>query len=60
MTSTSAAQPPAPIGVPVVAAAHYYLKWVNVSQTWVFITLPDDFGFHGEPSGRSSHWASAE
>ena len=38
------------IGVPVAAAAYYYLKWVNLTQTWVFTTLPSDLGFHGEPA----------
>ena len=38
------------IGVPVAAAAYYYLKWVNVSQNWVFTTLPHDLGFHGAPA----------
>jgi len=37
------------VGVPVALAAYYFLKWVNVSQKWVFTTLPSELGFHGTP-----------
>jgi H+/Cl- antiporter ClcA len=38
------------IGVPVSAAAYFFLKFVNTTQKWVFTTLPDDLGFHGAPN----------
>jgi H+/Cl- antiporter ClcA len=38
------------IGVPVSVAAYFFLKWVNVTQKWVFNTLPNDLGFHGAPN----------
>jgi H+/Cl- antiporter ClcA len=39
----------AAIGVPIAAIAYFYLNWVNVAQDYVFTTLPDQLGFHGEP-----------
>lgn len=38
------------IGVPVAAAAYYFLKWVNLVQHWAFSSLPEGLGFHGEPA----------
>ena len=38
------------IGVPVAAAAYYFLKWVNLAQNYIFTTLPNDLGFHGAPA----------
>src|SRR5215467_8396842 len=38
------------IGVPVSAAAYFFLKWINVTQKWVFNTFPNDLGFHGAPN----------
>jgi H+/Cl- antiporter ClcA len=38
------------IGVPISAVAYFFLKWINDAQKWVFTTLPNDLGFHGEPS----------
>jgi H+/Cl- antiporter ClcA len=37
------------IGVPVALVAFFFLKWVSVVQHYVFTTLPDQVGFHGEP-----------
>ena len=37
------------IGVPVAAAAYYFLKWINSTQHWVFTSLPSDLGFNGAP-----------
>ncbi|WP_042365655.1 chloride channel protein [Streptacidiphilus neutrinimicus] len=38
------------IGVPVAAAAYFYLKAVGEAQKFVFTTLPKDLGFAGEPA----------
>ena len=38
------------IGVPISAVAYFFLKWIDDAQKWVFTTLPNDLGFHGEPS----------
>jgi H+/Cl- antiporter ClcA len=38
------------IGVPVSAAAYYFLKWINATQQFVFTTLPKDLGFDREPT----------
>ena len=38
------------IGVPVAAFAYYFLKLINVTQKYAFTTLPNDLGFHGEPT----------
>lgn len=38
------------LGVPVAAAAYWFLKLVDNMQTWVYTDLPDDLGFHGEPT----------
>jgi H+/Cl- antiporter ClcA len=37
------------IGVPVAAASYYFLKVINLTQHWVFTSLPNDLGFKGEP-----------
>lgn len=37
------------LGIPVAAAAYYFLKWINLVQHWVFTTLPGELGFNGEP-----------
>jgi H+/Cl- antiporter ClcA len=37
------------VGAPVAAAAYYFLQWVNDVQKYIFTTLPNDLGFHGEP-----------
>jgi H+/Cl- antiporter ClcA len=38
------------IGVPVSAAAYFFLKVINVTQKWLFTTLPNDLGLHGPPN----------
>ncbi len=40
----------AAIGVPVAAAAYFFLKAVAETQSYVFSTLPGEVGFHGEPA----------
>ena len=37
------------IGVPISAAAYFFLALVTKLQGWVFADLPDGLGFHGEP-----------
>ena len=37
------------IGVPVSAAAYFFLALVSKLQTWIFTDLPKDVGFHSEP-----------
>ena len=37
------------VGVPVSAAAYFFLALVSKLQGWVFTTLPHDLGFHAEP-----------
>jgi chloride channel protein, CIC family len=37
------------IGVPVSAAAYFFLALVSKLQTWIFTDLPKGLGFHGEP-----------
>src|ERR1700685_469538 len=37
------------IGVPVSAAAYFFLALVSKLQGWVFTDLPGDLGFHSEP-----------
>jgi H+/Cl- antiporter ClcA len=37
------------VGVPVAFIAFFYLKSVNEAQQYLFTTLPNDLGFHGEP-----------
>ena len=37
------------IGVPVSAAAYFFLALVGKLQGWIFTDLPKDLGFHGEP-----------
>jgi H+/Cl- antiporter ClcA len=37
------------IGVPVSAAAYFFLALVSKLQTWIFTDLPSGLGFHGEP-----------
>jgi H+/Cl- antiporter ClcA len=39
----------AAIGVPVSAAAYFFLALVNRLQGWIFSGLPRSLGFHGEP-----------
>ena len=38
------------LGVPIAAAAYYFLWLINHLQTWVFSDLPDGLGFDGEPT----------
>jgi len=37
------------IGVPVAAAAYFFLALVTKLQGWIFTDLPKGLGFHGEP-----------
>ena len=37
------------IGVPVSAAAYFFLALVTKLQGWIFTDLPSGLGFHGEP-----------
>ena len=37
------------IGVPVAAAAYFFLALVSKLQGWIFTDLPKGLGFHGEP-----------
>jgi H+/Cl- antiporter ClcA len=37
------------IGVPVSAAAYFFLALVSKLQEWIFTDLPRDLGFHSEP-----------
>ena len=37
------------IGVPISAAAYFFLALVTKLQGWIFTNLPDGLGFHGEP-----------
>ena len=37
------------VGVPVSAAAYFFLALVSKLQGWIFTNLPKDLGFHGEP-----------
>jgi H+/Cl- antiporter ClcA len=37
------------IGVPVSAAAYFFLALVTKLQGWIFTDLPKGLGFHGEP-----------
>jgi H+/Cl- antiporter ClcA len=37
------------IGVPVSAAAYFFLALVSKVQSWVFTDLPKEVGFHSEP-----------
>ncbi|WTG92567.1 chloride channel protein [Kitasatospora sp. NBC_01560] len=37
------------IGVPVSAAAYFFLALVSEMQGWIFTSLPKALGFHGEP-----------
>jgi H+/Cl- antiporter ClcA len=39
----------AAIGVPVSAAAYFFLALVARLQGWIFTSLPSGLGFHGEP-----------
>jgi hypothetical protein len=39
----------ATIGVPISAAAYFFLALVSKLQEWIFTTLPKDLGFHAEP-----------
>jgi len=42
------------IGVPVAAIAYFFLVGVGKAQTYVFATLPKEFGFSSQPQcGRS-------
>jgi len=38
------------LGVPIAAAAYYFLALITDVQTWVFTDLPDALGFDGEPT----------
>jgi H+/Cl- antiporter ClcA len=37
------------IGVPISAAAYFFLAAVSKLQVWIFTDLPKDVGFHSEP-----------
>ena len=37
------------IGVPISAAAYFFLALVSKMQGWIFTDLPKGLGFHGEP-----------
>ena len=37
------------VGVPVSAAAYFFLALVSKLQGWVFTGLPKELGFHAEP-----------
>jgi H+/Cl- antiporter ClcA len=37
------------IGVPVSAAAYFFLALVSRLQGWIFTSMPSGLGFHGEP-----------
>jgi H+/Cl- antiporter ClcA len=37
------------IGVPISAAAYFFLALVSKLQGWIFTDLPKDVGFHSEP-----------
>ncbi len=37
------------VGVPVSAAAYFFLALVSKLQGWIFTSLPNGLGFHGEP-----------
>jgi H+/Cl- antiporter ClcA len=37
------------IGVPISAAAYFFLALVSKLQMWIFTDLPKDIGFHSEP-----------
>ncbi len=37
------------IGVPISAAAYFFLALVSELQEWIFTTLPKDLGFDAEP-----------
>ena len=37
------------VGVPVSAAAYFFLALVSKLQGWIFTSLPTELGFHAEP-----------
>jgi len=37
------------LGIPISAAAYFYLQLVTWLQGWLFTTVPVDLGFHGAP-----------
>jgi H+/Cl- antiporter ClcA len=37
------------VGVPVSAAAYFFLALVSKLQGWIFTSLPKELGFHTEP-----------
>ncbi len=37
------------VGVPVSAAAYFFLALVSKLQSWIFTSLPKELGFHAEP-----------
>ena len=37
------------VGVPVSAAAYFFLALVDELQGWIFTSLPNALGFDGEP-----------
>ena len=37
------------IGIPISAAAYFFLALVSKLQVWIFTDLPKDVGFHSEP-----------
>jgi H+/Cl- antiporter ClcA len=38
------------IGIPISAAAYYFLMLINHLQSWVFQSIPSYLGFHGTPN----------
>ncbi|MEP7368333.1 MAG: chloride channel protein [Dermatophilaceae bacterium] len=38
------------IGVPIAAVAYFYLQFVSISQTFVFVTLPTKLGLDSAPT----------
>ena len=38
------------LGVPISAAAYYFLWLVDRLQPWAYTSLPETLGFHGEPA----------
>ncbi|HUA12982.1 MAG TPA: chloride channel protein [Candidatus Sulfotelmatobacter sp.] len=38
------------IGIPISAAAYYFLVLIGKVQNWVFVRAPNELGFHGTPT----------
>jgi H+/Cl- antiporter ClcA len=37
------------IGVPIAVIAYFFLKWVQETEQWLYVTLPKQLGFVGAP-----------